>query len=96
MVYLIGAVIVFLAVWGIMKAASGERYANMTEEEFEAEAKRGTPVGGMVSAFQKIVDPGHSAQFAQEQTQRLQKDGAESGDLPKPNVFIPPTARPKE
>ena len=64
MVYFIGAVIIFLAVWGIVNAASGDRYADMTEEEFEEEAKRGSPASGMASAFQKIVDPSHPPEFA--------------------------------
>jgi len=95
MIYLIGAVIVFLAICGIVKAASGDRYANMTAEEFEEEAKRGSPTSGMVSAFQKIVDPGHTPEFMQEQKQRIEIDGAESGGLPKPDAFIPPATRPK-
>lgn len=41
MVYVLGIVILALIVVGIVNAAGGRHYEEMTEEEFEAEAKRG-------------------------------------------------------
>lgn len=93
MVYLIGAVIVFLAIYGIVKAASGDRYADMTEEEFEEEAKRSSRVGGAVSALQKVFDPSHHVEYVQEQQQRVEADGSESGGPPKPVAPAPPAPR---
>jgi hypothetical protein len=95
MVYLIAAVIVFLAAWGIVKAASGDRYANMTEEEFEEEAKRSSSVGGAVSALQKVFDPSHHVEYVEEQQQRVEADGAESGGPPKPVAPTQPAPRAK-
>jgi hypothetical protein len=40
MAYAIALAVVVLAIWGIVKSASGDRYSKMTEEEFEAEARR--------------------------------------------------------
>ena len=82
--YLIAGIIVVLAIWGIVKAVGGDRYASMTEEEFEEDAKRSSRAGSMVSAFQKIVDPSHKIEYAQEQKERLEADGAESGGPPEP------------
>jgi len=95
MVYLIGAAIVFLAVCGIVKAIGGDRYAKMTEEEFEEEAKRSSSVGGAVSALQKVFDPSHHVEYVQEQQQRVEADGAESGGPPKPVTPTPPAPRAK-
>jgi hypothetical protein len=69
-------------VCAIVKAASGDRYANMTEEEFEAEAKRSSRISAAVSGVQKIIDPGHRVEHVQEQKERLEADGAQSGDRP--------------
>jgi hypothetical protein len=77
--------ILFAAIiWGIAQAASSNRYAHMTEKEFEEEAKQTSGVGGMVTAFQKIVDPSHAVEYVQEEKQRAEADGAESGDTPRP------------
>jgi len=84
-----------LAVWGIVKAVGGDRYANMTEEEFEEEAERSSRAGGMVSAFQKIVDPSHKNEYVQEQKERLEADGAESGGPPEPLAPKLPVSHPK-
>ena len=93
--YLIAGIIVVLAVWGIVKAVGGDRYANMTEEEFEEEAERSSRAGGMVSAFQKIVDPSHKNEYVQEQKERLEADGAESGGPPEPLAPKLPVSHPK-
>jgi len=83
MVYLIVGVIVALVLYAIAKAATGNRYANMTEEEFEREAKRSSKVGAAVIGFQKIIDPGHRVEYVQEQQQRIEAESAESGDRPQ-------------
>lgn len=95
MVYIIGAIIIFLAIWGIVKAASGERYADMTEAEFEEEAKRSSRIGGAVSALQKVFDPSHHVEYVHEQQQRVEADGAESGGPPKPVAPTPSALRAK-
>jgi hypothetical protein len=84
MIYFIALAVVALLVYAIVKAASGDRYSKMTEEEFEAEAKRSSLLGAGVAEFQKAIDPSHRVQCIQEQEQRIEADSAESGDKPKP------------
>lgn len=91
MVYLIGIGILVLIVIGIVKFASGRRYEDMTEEEFEAEAKRGSGIGAAIGSLQKIIDSGHSTEHMVEQQQRLEADRTNSGDRPK--AGSPPKAQ---
>jgi len=84
MAYFIAAIVLIVVVWGIAKATSGDRYANMTEEEFEAEAKRASLVGAGVMGLQKVIDPGHRVEYVAEAKQQIEADGAESGDRPDP------------
>jgi len=44
MAYALGALILIALVYAIAKAASGNRYSEMTEEEFEAEAQRSSQI----------------------------------------------------
>lgn len=90
MMYVIGAVILVLIVIGIVKAASGRHYGEMTEKEFEEEAKRGSAIGSAIGGLQKIIDSGHSTEHMVEQEQRLEADRTNSGDRPKPGS--PPKA----
>lgn len=82
MAYAVTAVVVFLVIVAIVKAASGGRYAKMTEEEFEKQAQRSSRVGAAVMGLQKIIDPGHRVEYAQEQSVRAEADSAETGDPP--------------
>lgn len=91
MFYVLAAVIVVGIFVVIMKAMSGGRYANMTEEEFEAEAKRSSTLGVAVAGFQKIVDPSHKIELMQEQQQRVEADSSESGD--RPETGQPPASK---
>jgi hypothetical protein len=83
MVYLLALGVLVLVIWGIAKAASGDRYSKMSEEEFEAEAKRGSPIGAAVAEFQKTIDPSHRVEYQQEQELRVEADGAEAGNGPE-------------
>ena len=77
--FIVGAVIVGI-IYGLTQLASGDRYADMTEEEFEEEAKRSSSLGAAMSAVQKIIDPGHRVEYVEQQNRRLEADGAEAGD----------------
>lgn len=90
MMYVIGIAILVLIVIAIVKAASGRRYEDMTEKEFEAEAKRSSVIGSAVGGLQKIIDSPHSTEHMIEQEQRLEADRTNSGDWPKPGS--PPKA----
>lgn len=85
MEYIIGIGVLAIIVYGIGKAviASGQRYSEMTEEEFEAEAKRKSMIGAGVAEFQKVFDPSHHVEYIQEQEQRIEAESAESGDKPE-------------
>lgn len=82
--YVIGIAILALIVIGTVKFASGRRYQDMTEQEFEAEAKRSSSIGSAIGGLQKIIDSAHSTEHMIEQQQRLEADRTNSGDRPKP------------
>ena len=82
MAYALGALILIALVYAIAKAASGNRYSEMTEQEFEAEAQRSSRLGGAVAGLQKILDPSHHVEYVQEQQERVEADGSELGDRP--------------
>jgi hypothetical protein len=86
MVDLLALGFVLLIVIGIAKAAGGRHYSEMTEEEFEAEAKRGSPMGAAVSGLQKIIDPAHPSEHIVEQQQRIEADRSDSGGPRKPGA----------
>jgi hypothetical protein len=83
MEYVLAAILIAVVVYAIVKMASGDRYANMTEEEFEAEAQRSSRIGGAMAQLQKFVDPSHRVEYVQEQQERREADGSESGDKPE-------------
>jgi len=83
MIYVFWTAVVAATVYGIAKAISGERYSKMSEEEFEAEAKRSSMIGAGVAGLQKVIDPSHRVEYVEEQQQRIEADDAESGDRPK-------------
>jgi hypothetical protein len=70
MIYVVGLVIFVLLLYGIVKAASGDRYSKMTDEEFEAEAKRSSAMGAAIISLQKAVDPSHRVEYVEEQQRR--------------------------
>jgi hypothetical protein len=84
MITLIGIVIFIALVVAIAKAASGDRYSKMSEEEYEAEVQRSSKMGAAVAGLQKVIDPSHGVQYVQEQAQRLEADSADEGDGPEP------------
>jgi hypothetical protein len=59
------------------------RYEKMTDEEFEAEAKRSSRVGGALLEFQKAVDPSHKIEYVQMKEKHAEAESAESGDKPE-------------
>jgi hypothetical protein len=83
--FIVGAVIVGV-IYGLTQLASGDRYAKMTEAEFEAEARTSSSMGAAMSAVQKILDPGHRVEYVEQQNRRVEADGAEAGDLPPEDV----------
>jgi hypothetical protein len=93
MVYVIALGLLALVVFGIMKAAIGRDYSKMTEEEFEAEVKRGSTMGAAVGGLQKIIDRGHTTEYIVEQQQRIEADRTNSGGRPESGSPEQPKAR---
>lgn len=82
MAYAFWILVFLLVIYGIVKAATGNPYSEMTEEEYEAEAKRGSLLGPAIMAVQKNVDPNHHVEYVQEQKENIEAVSAESGDRP--------------
>jgi hypothetical protein len=78
--YIIGFAIVIGAIIGIVKFISGDRYAKMTEEEFEAEAKRGSRIGGALLEVQKLANPSLKVEYLRQQDKRVEGEQADTGD----------------
>jgi hypothetical protein len=83
MPYVVGLFIFALILYGIYKAVTGDRYSEMTDREFEAEARHASQLAPALIGLQKIVDPNHHVEYVEEQQQRIEADAAESGDRPE-------------
>ena len=81
--YVLGIGLLLAVVAIILRVTTGEdRYARMSEEEFEAEAKRASLTAAGMLAVQSIVDPSHKAEYLLQQDKHVEAEGAESGDRP--------------
>ena len=86
MAYFLVVIVIGMLIYAMVKIASSKGYSEMTSQEFEAEAKRGSRMGSATAALQKIIDPGHHVEYVQEQKEAVRADGAESGDHPQTGV----------
>lgn len=94
MEYVVIAVVLILALAGILHAVTGKsRYAEMTEQEFEEEARRGSPVGNALTSVQGIIEPNRKVEYVLQQDKRFEGDSSESGDRPPDDSPAP--AHPK-
>ena len=82
MPYVVGLFLFALILYGIYKAVTGDRYSEMSDQEFEAEARHASQLAPALIGLQKIVDPNHHVEFVEEQQQRVEADAAQSGDPP--------------
>ena len=82
MIYVLGAAIILAALYGLTKLASSDRYAKMTSEEFEAEARRSSLLGAAMVGMQKVIDPDHQVQYVEAQKNRAEAESSHSGDCP--------------
>jgi hypothetical protein len=83
MVYvLLVGVLAFFALVVRAIAKSAGRYKRMTEAQFEAEAKRASRMTNEMKELQTMYAPSHQVEHIQEQQERLEADGAESGGDP--------------
>lgn len=77
------ACVIVAAVYGLAKVANGDHYKEMTEEEFELEAKRSSRIGGAILEAQRLIDPGHRVEYIQQREKHADAESAESGDWPE-------------
>jgi hypothetical protein len=82
-------VVVLAALIGLASVVRAGRYENMTDEEFEVEAKRASRVGGALLEFQKAVDPSHKVEYVQMKEKHAEAESAESGDKPESDTGQP-------
>jgi hypothetical protein len=83
MVYLLGFVLLALLIAAVVYAitSSEDRYARMTEEEFEEDAKRTSMTGAGLLGLESIFDP-KKAEFLLQQDKRVEGEQSPSGDRP--------------
>lgn len=94
MEYVVIAAVLILALAGILHAATGKsRYAEMTEEEFEEEARRGSPLGSALMSVQGIIEPNRKVEYVLQQDKRFAGDASESGDRPPNHSPAPPDSK---
>ncbi len=79
-------VMVFLIVVGLIGAliyvlASPNRYAKMTDQEFEEDTKKGSVLGAAVIGMERALRR-READFVIEQKLRIEKDATDVGDQP--------------
>jgi hypothetical protein len=58
-----------------------DRYAEMSEEEFEAEAKRASTLGAAVMGLQKVLEPKH-VEYLMQRDKQVEGDHSFSGEPP--------------
>jgi hypothetical protein len=62
-----------------------DRYAEMSEEEFEAEAKRVSPLGAAVMGLHKFFQP-KRVEYMMQRDKRVEGEQVVSGDPPSPET----------
>ncbi len=83
---MLGDIIIFLMVAGLIGGliyvmASPNRYAKMTDQEFEEDTKKGSALGATVIGMERALRR-READFVIEQKLRIEKDATPSGDHP--------------
>ena len=81
------AVIVGLGALLVGITSGDDRYARMSDEEFEKEAQRGSALGAAVMGLQKILEPQRKVETIRQE--KTEAESAESGDRP-PDGYLPP------
>jgi len=93
MIYIIMLGILVALLLAIIRVAAGDNpHANMTEEEFEAEARRVSMTGVAMTELQKHIAPQHKVEYLAQRDKHVEADSSESGD--KPAVPPEPSAKP--
>lgn len=70
-----------------------DRYAEMSEAEFEAEAKRASPLGAAMLGLQKILEP-RKVEYLMQRDKRVEGEQSVSGDPPSTGEDGSPESKP--
>jgi hypothetical protein len=89
-VVILGIIIAFLAVLG-----GKDRYAEMTEEQFEEEAKKDSMLGAGTLDLQKVFQSNRVKQFVEEKY-RVKQEVSAQGDLPHDLPDLPEEEEPAQ
>lgn len=81
MYFVLFAVVILLLIVLVAVIGSPDRYAKMSEKEFEQDAERGSLLGAAMLGVAKALRPDRAEQVL-EQKQRVEKDATPSGDAP--------------
>jgi len=73
--------VLLVMLFRMLKLSSADRYVKMTGREFEAEAKRVSPLGGVILAIQRLIDPAHQVEHVL-QAEEHAEDNTGPGDRP--------------
>ena len=92
-------IIIFLIVAGLIGGlicvmASPNRYARMTDEEFEEDTKRSSVLGSVVIGMERALRR-KEADFVIEKKLRVEKDATPSGDHPPEEMLEPKQEEPR-
>lgn len=85
------AIFVALLVGVVIAASARDRYAEMTEKEFQAEAERSSLLGAAVLGFHKFLQP-KRVEYTLKKDKHVEADSTASGDRPPED----PRAKPKK
>lgn len=80
----IAVLVIALLIGVILSVGRKGRYSEMTEEEFNEEARRVSMRGVGVAEFQKFVDPSHKVEYLQQRDKHVEAEEEDSGDRPSP------------
>ena len=92
-------IIIFLMVAGLIGGliyvvAGPNRYAKMTDEEFEEDTKRSSVLGSVVIGMERALRR-KEADFVIEEKLRVEKDATPSGDHPPEEISEPTQEKPR-
>jgi hypothetical protein len=83
---LLGVAVAVVAAIIVHLRQSRNRYTRMTEEEFEAEAKRASTLGAAMLTTHQILTPHHRVEYLLQEDKHAEAEQSDSGDGPEAGV----------
>jgi hypothetical protein len=69
MEYALAIAVLLVLLFRMLNFSSANRYGKMTGRECETEAKPVSPLGGVMRAVQRLIDPAHRVEHTQQATE---------------------------